>query len=817
MVGQTVSHYRILEKLGAGGMGVVYKAEDTKLGRSVALKFLAEELCEDRQALKRFQREARAASSLNHPHICVVLDIDEHEGKPFIAMELLDGEPLDHRIGGRPLPVDEVLDVGIQVSEALEAAHAKGIIHRDIKPSNVFVGEQSMAKVLDFGLAKMQKPAGDLTASTSLTEQDALLGTVPYMAPEQLRSEAVDARTDLHALGAVLYEMATGRRAFTETLGPPLVDAILHELPVSPRAFNPKVPPELERIILKCLEKAPQNRYQSGKELAVDLRHLKRETEAPVAALYERRLLEEKKAPAVSAARTPPLQRRPAVLTGGALLVLVVAVLALNVAGLRDRLLSALGVGPSTSPAAATAKIQSLAVLPLENLSGDPEQEYFSDGMHEELIATLSKISALKVISRTSAMRYRGSDKRLPEIARELGVDGIIEGSVRRAGDEVRITVQLVEAATDQHLWTESYQRDLRDILALQSEVAQAIAREIQTAVTPEEQTRLASTLPVNPKAHEAYLKGRFFFNKLTKDDLLKAIEYAQQAIETDPEYAPAYGLLASSYWESSETSFGDLPDREAAEKTRAAAMKALELDDSLAEAHVGLGSVLNRNDWDWAGAEREFKRAIELNPNFGRAHAMYAWHLILVGRHDEAVREAKRALELDPFSAHTYLTVAAAHHHRQEYDESLEYAQRFLEMFPNSTGPYRRLWVAFEAKGMYDEAVAARQKEMALRGEKAEDVAALGHAYKVGGIRGVWRWDLERLKERSARGKDVCGDLATTYALLGEKDKAFEWLEKGYQQRSHGMAFIRGHPAYDSLRSDPRFQALLRRMNFPD
>jgi TolB-like protein/DNA-binding winged helix-turn-helix (wHTH) protein/Tfp pilus assembly protein PilF len=515
-----------------------------------------------------------------------------------------------------------------------------------------------------------------------------------------------------------------------------------------------------------------------------------------------------------SAMRTSPLQRWRGWLlaVGGAVVALAVLVLALNVAGLRERLLRT--VGAAREP---PLQIESIAVLPLENLSGDPQQEYFADGMTEELIIDLGKISALRVISRTSVMRYKGTKKPLPEIAKELNVDAVVEGTVLRSDDRVRITANLLDARADRHLWSETYERDLGDVLMLQGEVARAITNEIQIKVTPQEHARLASTRPVNPAAHEAYLKGQFFFNKLTKEDLLKAIECAQRAIQIDPGYAAAYGLLASSYWESSVTGFGDLPNREAAQRTRAAAMKALELDDTLAEAHVGLGSVLDRNDWDWGGAEREFKRAIELNPSFGRAHAMYAFDLMLVGRAAESIREAKRALELDPFSAHSYLTITLMYYYNlRQYDQSLEYARKWLEMFPNNPGGYDWLANNLVAKGLYDEAIEARQKYMALRGEKPEDIAALGRAYEVGGIRGVWRWELERAKERSAREEVSPEYFASRYARLGEKDKAFEWLEKGYQQRDHDMAFVRGHPDYDKLRSDPRFQDLLRRMHFP-
>jgi TolB-like protein/uncharacterized protein HemY len=635
------------------------------------------------------------------------------------------------------------------------------------------------------------------------------VGTVEYMSPEQVRAEEVDARSDLFSFGLVLYEMATGHRAFSGDSPGTIFDGILNRAPIPPLRINPELPPELERIIKKALEKDRRVRYQNASDMRTDLVRLKRDSDSGRSAAVA------PVSPPATAMRTSRLQRWRGWLlaVSGGVVVLAVLLLALNVAGLRERFLRAVG----GRPAVTLPKIESIAVLPLANLSGDPQQEYFADGMTDELITNLSKISALRVISRTSVMTYKSAKKPLPQIARELNVDAVLEGSVLRSGDRVRITAQLLHAPTDRHLWAQSYERDLRDILALQSEVAQAVALEIKIVVSPQEQTRLASARPVNPAAQDVYLKGRFFFNKLTKEDLLKAIEYAQQAVEIDPDYAAAYGLLASSYWESSVTGFGDLPNREAAQKTRAAAMKALELDDTLAEAHVGLGSVLDRNDWDWAGAEREFKRAIELNPSFGRAHAMYAFDLMFVGRGAESIREAKRALELDPFSAHSYLTITLMHYYNmRQYDQSLEYARKWLEMFPNSPSAYNWLGRNLEAKGMYGEAVAAWQKQMTLNGQNAKIVAALGRAYKVGGIRGVWRWELERAKERSAREEVSPEYFANRYARLGEKDKAFEWLEKEYQQRDNEMAFIKARPAYDSLRSDPRFQDLLRRMNFP-
>ncbi len=517
--GQIVSHYRVVRQLGGGGMGVVYAAEDLKLGRQVALKFLTEALATDSDALERLRREARAASALNHPNICTIHDIDEHAGQHFIVMELLEGQTLKHRISGGPLTIEQAAKYGAQISDALEAAHAKGIIHRDIKPANIFVDKRDQIKVLDFGLAKLLRASTDETLTQTITQAPGVLGTLPYMPPEQLKGGGMDARVDIYSVGAVLYEMVTGRRPFREGTTAQLIDDILHHAPAPPGCIRPGIPARAEEIILKCLDKVPEKRYQSAKELAVDLQRLTVPSSAAVP---------------VSTLRGPVRGRWTLAIAGASLLALLTVVI-MNVGGWRSWLLHHSG-----SPT-----IQSLAVLPLENMTGDASQEYFSDGMTDELITELAKLSALKVISRTSVMQYKGTKKTLPQISRELGVDGIIEGSVAREGEQVRITVQLLDGPNDRHLWADTYQRELRGVLALQSELARAIASQINIHVSPEEQGRLTTAQFVNPEAHEAYLKAQSYFNQQTEEAYRKGLQAMEQSVTIDPNYALGYAGLS--------------------------------------------------------------------------------------------------------------------------------------------------------------------------------------------------------------------------------------------------------------------------------
>ncbi|MDA2930532.1 protein kinase, partial [Acidobacteria bacterium AH-259-O06] len=730
--------------------------------------FLPDFMQEDPTARKRFLREAKSAAALDHPFICKIYEVGEAEGRDFISMEYVQGVTLKEKLAKGPLALKDALQKATEIAEALEAAHKQNIVHRDLKPSNIMLMPEGHVKVMDFGLAKQLIPAegigsGEETLSASLTKTGTTLGTLAYMSPEQLRGEEVDTRSDVFSFGVVLYEMITGAHPFRKHQQMETASAILRDDPSPLSEYVAELPEGLEQTVEKMLAKQADDRHESAREVRVDL-------EQPVGAV-----------PFI------PARRR----------------LTLDVGRWRDWL--ARFVRVSSAP-----RIQSLAVLPLDNLMGDAGQEYFVDGMHEALITDLSRIGALKVISRRSVMRYKETDKSIPQIARELGVDAVIEGSVLRAGDRVRITAQLIHGTTDEHLWAESYARDLHDVLTLQAEVARAIAQEIQVAVTPEETRRLASAHPVNPEAYEAYLKGRFHWYKLSPEHFDAALEYFQLALEKDPNYALAHQGIADIWLSRGDS--GIVSPREAFPKAKTALLKAMELDDTLAEVHVSLANLRFIYEWDWGGAETEFQRAIQLNPNYADVRLFYSDFLISMRRPEEAMAEIERALELDPFNFFFQCFFGWHLVYLRRYDDAIARLRKTLRTEPNFSSAHLGLWGAFYQKRMYEEALAEAKKFFAVLGE-SEVAEALAHGYAESGYPGAMSLAAEKLAAPSNLTYVPAIRIARLYAHAEEREQALEWLEKAYEQRETPLVHLSVGWDWDPLRSDPRFQDLLRRM----
>jgi len=768
--------YQIIEELGRGGMGVVYKAQDTKLKRTVALKFLPQELTHISEVKERFMREAQAAAALDHPHICTVYEFDEAEEKTFISMAYIEGQSLKKKIESEPLELNEALRIAIQAAEGLQEAHKKGVVHRDIKSANIMVTEKDQAKIMDFGLARV-------TGTTLVTKEGMTMGTIAYMSPEQARGEKVDQRTDIWSFGVVLYEIFSGQLPFKGERDQAIVYSILNEKPKPIMDVRSEIPMSIEQVVAKALEKSPDERYQNIDELLDDLRSISEgiEPEGIRLRLWKAKLL----------------RRKRAIIYGGiAGFLIIMTVIALSL---------------FTGRAEA---IDAIAVLPLENLTGDPEQEFFVDSVTDELIGQLAQVGALRVISRRSVMKYKGEEKPLPEIAQELKVDAVVEGTVLQVGDSVRLRVQLIEALPEErNLWAQTYDRDMTDVLVMYKEMARAIADKTRVKLTPQEEAILASARQVNPEAYEAYIKGRFHYYKLNPQDLELALRYFELAREKDPNYALAYAGIAS-VWVGLQQQ-GEVSSSEAGPKAKAAAMKALELDDTLAAVHNVLAGIKAWTDWDWEAAETEFRQAIELNPNYPDARPGYSHLLFIMRRPEEAMAQLERALELDPFNVHFRDLYAMGLNIARRYDEAIAMLRETLRTAPNNLQVMSTLRTSYHHKGMYEEALEMWKRYYATRGDQeAEEALARGQA--EAGYSGALSSLAEMMIERSRTTFVTPWRIGTLYTRAGKNDEALEWLEKAYEAHDPNMTYIRVDPIFDGLRDDPRFQDLLRRMNFP-
>jgi len=791
MIDETISHFRVIEKLGAGGMGVVYKAVDTRLDRPLALKFLPDNMMQDSQALERFRREARAASALNHPGICTIYDIGEQDGRAFIAMEFIDGETLRSHIHGKALPLEEMLKLGIQIAEALDAAHAEGIIHRDIKPANIFVTKHGQAKVLDFGLAKLVPKGvastdahfgGEAPDSTSIV--GIISGTPSYMSPEQIRGDDLDPRTDIFSLGLLVYEMATGRQAFSGGMGGMIIEAVLTRSPVPVRSINPDIPPRLEEIINKALRKDRNQRYQHAADIRTDLQRLERDTDSGWRTAEEN-------AESVLTSTTSHLH------SSG-----------------EQRARNSTAQTAALRPERVSKIIDSLAVLPFENASRDPEHEYLSDGIAGSLINILATIPKLRVMAQSTVFRYKGRGIDPQAVGRELKVRAVLTGRIMQSGGSLRIGTELVDVATGSQLWGAQYDRKPGDIFAIQDEISNEISGKLRLKLTRAEKKRLNKRQTDDVEAYRLYLKGRHHWNRWTEDGFYKALEYFQQAVEKDPGYALAYTGLADSYVLLGWNSY--LPPKDAFPKGKIAAMGALRLDPDLGETHTPLAAVLWLHDWQWQEAQTEFKRSLALNPAYPTANHWYAEYLMTMGHHEEAIARMKSSQQLDPLSLIISVAIGWAFYMARRYDDAIEQLRRTVELEPNYPVTYWILGLLLRKLGRYKLAIAEGEKGVKLSGGSSLMRAALAQTFGTAGRRKKAIQILDDLTKLAKQKYVAPYFFAGIHIGLGDDDRAIEYLEKSYEEHSHWLIYLHIDPSMDGLRSNPRFQDLLRHVGLP-
>jgi len=788
--GATFAHrYQIIEELGKGGMGKVYKAYDEEIKEKVALKLIRPDIAEDNTTIERFRNELKFARKIRHKNVCQMYDLNKEEGSYYITMEYVSGEDLKSFIRrSRRLNMGTAILIAMQVCEGLIEAHKLGVVHRDLKPQNVMIDRDGNARIMDFGIARLLETKG-------ITDSGLMIGTPEYMSPEQVEGEEADYRSDIYSLGIILYEMVTGQVPFGGETPISIAMKQMKEAPSDPREVNAQVPEEISRVIRKCMEKERKNRYQNAKELLSELVRI--EKSIPTA---ERELPKAK----------PATSKEMAQKSSFKLIfpfVIIIALVFVALALWKFVFKKDTGTHSARQP--------SIAVLPFTDLSPQKDQEYLCDGLAEELINSMSNIQDLRVVARTSAFSFKGKEFDVRDIGKELDVETVLEGSVRKSGDQLRITVQLINVEDGYQLWAERYDRAMDDVFKIQDEITLEILEKLKVRLLGKEKAKLGKRQTEDLEAYNLYLKGRYYWNKRNEKEIKIGIQYFQQAIEKDPTYAVAYTGLADCY--NALGFYCALPPKEAFTKAEASALKALEIDETLAEAHTSLAYSRLYHEWDWSSAEEEFKTALELNPTYATAHHWNAEYLAARGRLDEAIREKRRAMQLDPLSMIINTTVGWMYYFDRNYDEAIEQIKETLKIDENFTPAHFWLGQAYEQKGMFAEAIHEFQKAVTLSGGSTYTQASLAHAHALAGERDKAVELLDRLQELSIDRYVSAYDIAEVYVGLGERDLAFDWLQKAFEEKSRALVFLKVEPRLDPLRSDERFSALMKRMNLEE